>query len=73
MLTDIQQYKPAWVMGGASTGPKELDFISSTAGEWEDELDKLVNLDAMHCTKSVLGNMTLPPNAHFVPGKVVYV
>ena len=44
MLIDIQQYKPTWVMGGMSTIPKELDFSSSTAGEWEDELDGSVDV-----------------------------
>ena len=53
--------------------PKDLDFPSSTAGKWEDELDNLVDLDAMHCTKSTLGKVSLPPKARFVPGKVVYV
>ena len=30
MLINIQQYKPTWVVGGASATPKELDFTSST-------------------------------------------
>ena len=33
MLMDIQQYKPTWAIGGASTTPEELDFPSSTVGE----------------------------------------
>ena len=53
--------------------PKELDFTSSTTGQWEDELDEPVDLDAMHCTKSTLGKVSLPPKACFVPGKVVHV
>ena len=53
--------------------PKDLDFPSSTAGKWEDELDNLVDLDAMHCTKSALGKVSLPPKAHFVLGKAVHV
>ena len=36
MLIDIQQYKPTWAVGGISATPKELDFISSALGEWED-------------------------------------
>ena len=27
----------------------------------------------MHCTESALGKVSLPPKAHFVPGKVVHV
>ena len=73
MLINIQQYKPTWVVGGMSTTPKELDFPSSTTGKWEDELDKLVDLDAMHCTETALGKVSLPLKAHFVQGKVVYV
>ena len=53
--------------------PKELDFPSSTAGKWEDEPDEPVDLDAMHCTESALGKVSLPPKACFVPGKVVHV
>ena len=41
--------------------------------EWEDEPDELVDIHAMHCTKSALGKVTLPPKAHFVMGKVVHV
>ena len=48
MLINVQQYKPTWAIGGMSIAPKELDFPSSTAGKWEDEPDKLVDLDAMH-------------------------
>ena len=33
MLIDFQQYKPTWVVGGASTVPKELDITSSTLGK----------------------------------------
>ena len=33
MLIDVQQYKPMWVVGGASAVPKELDFPSSTVGK----------------------------------------
>ena len=73
LLIDVQQYKPTWVIGGASTIPKELDFTSSTAGKWEDGPDELVNLDAMHCTESALGKVSMPPKAHFVLGKVVHV
>ena len=35
MLIDIQQYKPTWAVEGASAIPKELDFLSSTMGEWD--------------------------------------
>ena len=73
MLIDIQQYRPMWVMGGTSTMPKELDFPSSTTGKWEDEPDKLVDLDTIHCAESALGKVSLPPKAHFVLGKVVHV
>ena len=27
----------------------------------------------MHCAKSALGKVILPPKAHFVPGKAVHV
>ena len=27
----------------------------------------------MHCTESALGKISLPPKAHFIPGKVVHV
>ena len=73
MLIDVQQYKPTWVMGGASAMPKELDFPSSNSGEWEDKLDELVDLDAMHCTKTALGKVGLPPKTCFDRGKVVHV
>ena len=73
MLINIQQYKPTWAIGGASAMPEELDFPSSTTGKWEDELDELVDLDAMHCAKSALGKVSLPPKARFVLGKVVHV
>ena len=53
--------------------PKELDFPSSTTGKWEGETDNPVDLDAMHCTKSALGEVSLPPKACFVPGTVVHV
>ena len=33
MLIDVQQYKPAWAIGGASAMPEELDFPSSTTGK----------------------------------------
>ena len=72
ILINIQQYKPTWVVGGASATHKELDFPSSTTGGW-DELDDLVNLDDMHSTKSALGKVSLPPKAHFVLGKAVHV
>ena len=42
-------------------------------GKWEDELDDLVDLDAMHCTESALGKVSLPPKACFVPGKALHV
>ena len=73
MLIDIQQYKPTCAIGGASATPEELDFPSSTVGKWEDGLDNPVDLDAMHCAESALGKVSLPPKAHFVPGKVVHV
>ena len=73
MLINIQQYKPIWVVGGMSTMLKELDFLSSTMGKWEDELNKLVDLDAMHCAESALGKVSLPPKICFVLGKVVHV
>ena len=63
MHIDIQQYKPRWVIGGASVAPLELEFPSNTTGKWEDELDELVDLVAMHCTKSALGKVSLPPKA----------
>ena len=53
--------------------PKEFDFASSTVGKWENELDEPVDLHTMHCTKSALGKVSLPPKARFVPGKVVHV
>ena len=73
MLIDIQQYKPTWAIGGTSAVPKELDFPNSTAGKWEGEPDEPVDLTAMHCTESALGKASLPPKAHFVPGKAVHV
>ena len=53
--------------------PKELDITNTTTGKWEDELGKPVDLDAMHCTESALGKVSLPPKAHFVLGKVVHM
>ena len=52
--------------------PEELDFPSSTVGEW-DEPDNLVDLDDMHSAKSALGKVSLPPKACFVLGKAVHV
>ena len=72
VLIDIQQYKPAWAVGGASTAPEELDFPSSTTSKW-DEVDDLVDLDNMHSTESALGKVSLPPKLRFVLGKVVHV
>ena len=72
MLIDIQQYKPTWAVGGASTTPEELDFPSSNIREWE-QLDNPLDLDDMHCAKSALGKVSLPPKACFVPGKAVHV
>ena len=73
MLIDVQQYKPTWIVGGASAMPKELHFTSTTAGKWEYEPDELVDLDTMHCAKSALGKVSLPPKAYYVPGKAVHV
>ena len=73
IFINIQQYNPTWIVGGASAVPWEFDFISSIAGKWEDELDELVNSDAMYCTKTALGKASLPPRAHFVLGKAVHV
>ena len=73
VLFDVQQYMPTCVVGGASAMPNELDFTSSTAGKWEDEPDKSVDLDAMYCTEFALDKMSLPPKACFVLGKVVHV
>ena len=53
--------------------PIELGFPSSTIGKWEDEPDELVDLDAIHCTESALGKVSLPPKARFVLCKVVHV
>ena len=52
--------------------PEELDFPSSTTGKW-DEPDNLFDLDNMHSAESTLGNVSLPPKARFVLGKVVHV
>ena len=73
MLIDVQQYKPIWVVGVASAVLKELDFTSSTAGKWEDEPDEPKDLDAMHCAKTALNKVSLPPKAHLVLGKAVHV
>ena len=50
-----------------------MDFTISAAGELEDELDKPVYLDAMHCTKIALGKISLPLKVHFVPSKALHV
>ena len=63
MLIDIQHYNLMWVVGGIAAAPKELDFTSSTTGEWEDELNELVDLDAIHYAESALGKVNLPPKA----------
>ena len=72
MLINVQQYKPTWAVGGASAAPKELDFPSSTAGEW-DEPDNPVDLDDMYSAESALGKVSLPPKGCFIPGKAVHV
>ena len=71
MLIDIQQYTPTWAVEGTSAAPEELDFPSSTVGEW-DEPDNPVDLDDMHSTESALGKVSLPPKARFVLGKAVH-
>ena len=50
--------------------PKELDFTSTAAGEWEDEP---ADLDTMHCTEFALGKVGLLPKVCFVAGKAVHV
>ena len=70
MFFNFQQYKPTWIIGGASAEPLELDFTSSAMGKWEDKLD---DLDAMRCTKIALGKVGLPPKVCFVPGQAVHV
>ena len=60
-------------MVGTSAMPKELDFTSHTEGKWEDELDDLVDLEAMHFSEFALGKVSLPPKAHFVLGKAAHV
>ena len=72
MLINVQQYKPTWAIGGVSTVPEELDFPSSTAGEW-GKPDDLFYLDDMRCTEIALGKVSLPPKACFVSAKVVHV
>ena len=34
MLINVQQYKPTWAVGGASSMPEVLDFPSRNAGKW---------------------------------------
>ena len=63
MLIDVQQYKPTWFIVGALATPKELDFTSHTTGKWEDGLDELIDLEVMHCAKSALDKVILPPKA----------
>ena len=53
--------------------PKELGLTSSTVGEWGDEPNEPVDLDAMHCAESALGKVSLTPKAHFVLGEAVHV
>ena len=50
-----------------------MDFTSSTMGEWEDEPDKPVDLDTIHCTESALSKVSLLPKACFVSGKTMHV
>ena len=60
-------------MGGTSAALYELDLPSSNMGKWEDESEKPMNLDAMHCTETALGRVSLPPRVCFVSGKAVYM
>ena len=53
--------------------PKKLDFTSSTVGKWEDEPDKPVDPEAIHCAESALDKLHLPPKVRFVLGKAVYM
>ena len=53
--------------------PEELDFPSSTAGDWKDKPHNPVDLDDMGCTKSALGKVSLPPKARFLLGNAVHV
>ena len=52
--------------------PYQLDFTSSSIGKWEDDPNKLVDLDTMQCTESTLSKVSLSPRAYFVLGKAVY-
>ena len=47
--------------------------MSSTIDEWEDKLDEPVDLDGMHCTKTALDKVSLPPKVPFVTGKAVHM
>ena len=73
ILFDIQHNKPTWIVGGVSAVPKELDFASTTTGEWENKLDELVDLNTMHCAKSALGKVSLPSKVCIFLGKAVHV
>ena len=58
---------------GVSAVPSELDLTSSTMGEWEDELDEPVDLNAMQYAGTALGKVNLLLKACFVPDKAVYM
>ena len=66
MLIYIQKYNPTWLVGAASVMLQDLNFSGNTAGKWEDEPDKLVDLDTMHCTETALVKVSLPLKAWFV-------
>ena len=52
---------------------KELDFPSSAAGKWEDELEELVDLDTMYYAKTSFVKVSLPPNSRFILGETVHI
>ena len=41
--------------------------------KWEDELDEPVDLVTIHCTKTALGNLSLPPKVCVMLGKAVHI
>ena len=66
LLIDVQQYKPTWIVGGASAMLLELNFSNNATCEWGNEPYKLVDMNTMHCTDPVLGKVSFQPKARFV-------
>ena len=73
VLSDSQQYKSTWIVRGAYAAHQELEFPSSAAAKWKDKSGKPIDLETMHCTKTILGRICLLLNLYFLLEKAVHM